>query len=198
MKKNRYLFSLIAFSLALLFLPGAVSAAEPDEIRQEIENLRKEFREIKRIREENDNRMKFIEKKLTELTGEKMAAEHEENIPDLQDVSETDFSEIIDSAKLYKDIPEGSPLNLLGVGMRISFFHGLIMDRTKIVQEGRSPIAGSSLTLRDSFLNLKGRCLPGWVLRRKLSLSMVEPVRRLRLSMKSSENSSRRLNRAGK
>ncbi len=116
MKKNRYLFSLIAFSLALLFLPGAVSAAEPDEIRQEIENLRKEFREIKRIREENDNRMKFIEKKLTELTGEKMATEHEENIPDLQDVSETDFSEIIDSAKLYKDLPEGSPFELTWSG----------------------------------------------------------------------------------
>lgn len=116
MKKNRYLFSLIAFSLALLFLPGTVSAGEPDEIRQEIENLRKEFREIKRIREEYDNRMKFIEKKLSELTGEEMTVEHGGDVVGSQDAGEDGFSEKVDSTKLYKDLPEDSPFELAWSG----------------------------------------------------------------------------------
>lgn len=112
MKKNRYLFSLIAFSLALLFLPGAVSAGEPDEIKREIENLRKEFHEIKRIREEYDNRMKFIEKKLGELTAKEVTAEHGGDVVGSPDAGEVDSSEKMDSAKPYKDLPEDSPFEL--------------------------------------------------------------------------------------
>ena len=113
MKKNRYLFSLIAFSLALLFLPGAVSAGDSDEIKREIEKLKKEFREIKQIREEYDNRMKFIEKKLSELTGEEAIAEHEGDVAGSQDVNETDFQEKMVSAdKPREPVAAGSPFEL--------------------------------------------------------------------------------------
>ena len=113
MKKNRYLLSLFAFYLALLFLPGVVSAGESDEIKREIENLRKEFREIKQIREEYDNRMKFIEKKLGELTGEEATAEYGENVTGSQDSNETDFQEKMAGVdKPHKPIAGSSPFEL--------------------------------------------------------------------------------------
>lgn len=112
MKTNRYLLSLFAFYLAFLFLPGTGSAGEADEIRQEIENLRKEFREAKRIREEYDNRMKFIEKKLSELTAKEMNVEYGGDVVGSQDAGEVDYSEKADSVKLHKDLPEDSPFEL--------------------------------------------------------------------------------------
>ena len=112
MKTNRYLLSLFAFYLAFLFLPGTGSAGEADEIRQEIENLKKEFREAKRIREEYDNRMKFIEKKLSELTAKEMTVEHGGDVVGSQDAGEVDFSERTDTAKLHKDLPQDSPFEL--------------------------------------------------------------------------------------
>lgn len=117
MKKNRYLLSLLVFYLALLFLPGAVSAGEPDETKREIENLKKEFREAKRIREEYDNRMKFIEKKLSELTGEEMTVEYGGDTAGSQDTKETDFQEKVASAdKPQKPVDTGSPFELTWSG----------------------------------------------------------------------------------
>ena len=117
MKKNRYLLSLFAFCIALLFLSGAVSAGEPDEREREIENLKKEFREAKRIREEYDNRMKSIEKKLSELAGEEIPTEHEVDTAGSQDTEETDFQEKIAGAEEPpKPVDTVSPFELTWSG----------------------------------------------------------------------------------
>ncbi len=73
MKKNRFLPLLLAFCLGLAVLPDGTHARESEEIAREIEKLRKEFSEIKQVREEYDERMRSIEKKLKDLAGEKEA-----------------------------------------------------------------------------------------------------------------------------
>ena len=163
MKKNRYLLSLFAFYLAFLFLPGAVSAGESDEIKREIENLRKEFREIKRIREEYDNRMKFIEKKLGELTGEEATAGYGEDAAGSQDLNETGFQEkMTDVDKPQKPVAADSPFELTWSGyadILFSWFdHGPNQNRPG----GAESDSRLELDLARFILELEGDMDAGW------------------------------------
>ncbi len=109
MKRKRLLFSLTLTMFGfILFLPGTGTARESDEIRREIENLRKEFHEIKRIREQYDSRMKSVEKKLIELTDE-----HENSIAHPQNAeNEGLFEKTGDVYSTYDPVDESSPFRL--------------------------------------------------------------------------------------
>ena len=74
MKTKRHLIPLLVLCFAVPSAPVLAGAQGQGERTSEIESLRNEISEIKRMREESDLKMKAIEKRLEELTrGEKTA-----------------------------------------------------------------------------------------------------------------------------
>lgn len=84
MKNKNYLTSLLVLCFAVLSAPVSADAQGQEGKTGEIESLRNEIREIKRMREQSDVRMRAIERRLDELTGGK-SAEQAEPVRDAAD-----------------------------------------------------------------------------------------------------------------